>query len=1324
MTAGTLFVDRFLIEGMAGSGGMGTVYRARDTLTGKTVALKVLQVSARDQKGNLSERFAREAKLLSELQHPNIVSYLVDGQTPEGIQYLAMEWLEGVDLAESLATGPLPLRDCYTVLRLSASALAAAHQRGIVHRDIKPSNLFLRNRKAEEISLIDFGIARQDSLGQSLTRTGVSIGTPGYMSPEQARGDKDLKPTTDIFSLGSVIYECLTGQSPFVGENQGAVLARVLFDEAPAVRTIRPGVPVELEELVSRMLSKDVASRPSDAGELCEMLRHLPTPAENDTPPDPRTLSSGKARIEGEQQPITVMVAIHSSHTAEQKVALGPLEPSLSSPSPSTLPQATLVRSVGGFGANVELLANGSLVGIFLGGESAHDQVRNAARCALLVRERWPEGRVAIASGSGVAQDRRAVGAVIERAMAMTRSTAEYQPSEAPGSNEQADGIALDPLSAGLIDNRFLLNRTSRGAILLGERDNIDESRLLLGKPTPCVGRERELNTLMLTLASSISESQSRVVLVTAAPGLGKSRLRHEFLRRTEARGDEFQLLVGSGDPMSIGSPYGILNQLLRRRCEIHNGERVEVQQGKLKQMLESCLPADDAQRVAEFLGELCGVRFSDSQSARLRAARANPQLMNEQVRQAFVDWLQAECQKCAQLIILEDLHWGDALTVKLIDAALRDLADQPLMVLALARPEVEDHFPNLWSGRGLKRVHLSELNRKACERLIQQVLGSNVDPKDAERMIAQAAGNALFLEELIRAFAESDGKTLPDTVLAMLQARVMRMQPSVRRVLRAASVFGETFWRSGVAALLGDSTATQDLESCLHHLINAETIEISHDSRFPGQEEYRFRHGLMRDAAYSMLTSEDRVLVHRVALTFLEQLGEQDPMVLAEHAQRGEQMEQAVHYYLLATQEADAGYAQDEAVLRAERAIACGATGEILGELKRILCGAYYQQGKVQLGIAPGLEALDLLPQGSRGWCQAAGSTFTHLAMAGQLPKLMELLQLFLATEPAENARDCYVLACASLISMFGALGLRNEAQVCIDRMNSVGAPLMESDLMTRGWAKFAHAVFFGYLEPEVWLRHEAAQDAVRCFQNLGALRFISYATAVAGSSLARLGRWTEGEQQMLESERTAQRLHDPMMMTLAQVGFASEFSDCPDPRMQASVIQKAEQQLADPTIALIHSCMAREGIARVLLSRGQLQEAENISKELSDLLIMMLPGLRVRPMATLIEALLKQGRSAEARQTAEEAVMFITFLGGHGDKSVEIHLGLAEACHAEGDLEAAKQALRNAEAELNLRADKIPDPAFRESFLHNIPAHVRIQELVKKWFAAAAAS
>ena len=169
-----LIANRFEIELTAGVGGMGTVYRARDRVTGNIVALKVLSEPSHDN--NELDRFSREAQLLAELRHPGIVSYISHGQTAQGEQYLAMEWLEGIDLNQRLKRGPLSLADSYLLLTRIAEALGLAHQRGIVHRDLNPSNLYLPADDISRVKLLDFGIARRTAVGHAVTRTGLVIG--------------------------------------------------------------------------------------------------------------------------------------------------------------------------------------------------------------------------------------------------------------------------------------------------------------------------------------------------------------------------------------------------------------------------------------------------------------------------------------------------------------------------------------------------------------------------------------------------------------------------------------------------------------------------------------------------------------------------------------------------------------------------------------------------------------------------------------------------------------------------------------------------------------------------------------------------------------------------------------------------------------------------------------------------------------------------------------------------------------------------------------------------------------------------------------------
>ena len=200
----------------------------------------------------------------------------------------------------------------------------------------------------------------------------------------------------------------------------------------------------------------------------------------------------------------------------------------------------------------------------------------------------------------------------------------------------------------------------------------------------------------------------------------------------------------------------------------------------------------------------------NEDKSVQLRAARQDAMLMGDQVRRALEDVVSAECAAGPLVLVLEDLHWGDLPTVRLVDGALRRNAERPLFVLALARPEIDQQFPALWADRGVQPMPLGALTRKAAEKLIRSVLGEAVAGSLLARLIELAEGNALYLEELIRAVGEGKGDALPESVVSMLEARLEGLEDEARRVLRAASVFGRVFWSGGVGALLGDVPHTR----------------------------------------------------------------------------------------------------------------------------------------------------------------------------------------------------------------------------------------------------------------------------------------------------------------------------------------------------------------------------------------------------------------------------------------------------------------------------------------------------------------------------------
>ncbi|HWL84623.1 MAG TPA: serine/threonine-protein kinase, partial [Polyangiaceae bacterium] len=259
-TVGDVVAGRFRIEYEAGIGGMGIVYRAIDQTTGGTVALKVLRKA--DAAG--ARRFASEIEALESVEAPTIVRYISHGVWSDGQPYLAMEWIEGESLADRLERGPLEISEVLTLGVRIVSALHAAHARGVIHRDIKPGNVLLPAGTIEDGKVADFGLSRFIR-APHVTTEGLGIGTPGYAAPEQVRGTGDLDERADLFSLGCLLFRCLTNEEAFAGEEALTVIAKLVLEEPPRARTLRSDVPSELDELIARLLAKNRDERPASA---------------------------------------------------------------------------------------------------------------------------------------------------------------------------------------------------------------------------------------------------------------------------------------------------------------------------------------------------------------------------------------------------------------------------------------------------------------------------------------------------------------------------------------------------------------------------------------------------------------------------------------------------------------------------------------------------------------------------------------------------------------------------------------------------------------------------------------------------------------------------------------------------------------------------------------------------------------------------------------------------------------------------------------------------------------------------------------------------
>jgi predicted Ser/Thr protein kinase len=265
---GELIADRYELEELVGTGGMSSVYRANDRLLERDVALKVLH-DWFTLDGDYVERFRREARAVAQLSHPNIVT-VIDRGEQDGRQFIVFEYVDGENLKTLIEReGPLPEREAIELALQIARALGFAHEHGLVHRDVKPQNVLLNGDAGAKVT--DFGIARSLDVQGGLTQTGTVMGTSDYIAPEQARGQR-VDAQSDVYSLGAVLYELLTAEVPFPGDNFVAVAMRHINEPPPSVRERRPELSSRLDAAVRRAMAKDPEERFGSMDELCTEL--------------------------------------------------------------------------------------------------------------------------------------------------------------------------------------------------------------------------------------------------------------------------------------------------------------------------------------------------------------------------------------------------------------------------------------------------------------------------------------------------------------------------------------------------------------------------------------------------------------------------------------------------------------------------------------------------------------------------------------------------------------------------------------------------------------------------------------------------------------------------------------------------------------------------------------------------------------------------------------------------------------------------------------------------------------------------------------------
>jgi tetratricopeptide (TPR) repeat protein len=968
--------------------------------------------------------------------------------------------------------------------------------------------------------------------------------------------------------------------------------------------------------------------------------------------------------------------------------------------------ELALRQVIGPYVGRLEQPADGSTIVVLEADRhAATDHAARAARCALALREVANGRAMAIAMGQVESIRELTGGDVLHRARRLLSRVA-----SAPGTPTP---IAIDELSAGLLDARFEVIERDDGLMLCGERALLQGARTLLGRPTPCVGRDWELDALTAILDEGIDEQKVRAVLLIGAAGIGKSRLGAEFVSRARERYGELVIWGSRGDSLRAGSTLDLLAQALRGAIGIRGIEPLAERWDKIRTRVAEHVPAAEQERVSGFLGELVGAPFPDTGEggAALRAARQDALLMNEQMSKAWLDFLRAETSAHPVLLLLEDLHWSDFGTVRFIGTALRELADRSWMVLALARPELYEVFPRLWAERQVQEVRLNGLGRRASERLVRQVLGAGVGPNTIESLTQQADGNALYLEELIRAVAEGKDKDapFPGTVLAMVETRLARLPRDARRVLRVASVFGEVCWEGGVVALLQGPIGAK-VGDLLATLAEQEVLVARRESRFPGEREFAFRHALLREGAYTTLTAADQGLVHRLAGEWLEQRGESDPMVLAGHFERGGQGARAAEFYLRAAEQAIHVLDLDAALIRADLGLGCAPPAELRLALLGIRCEVARRSQRLSINEAE--ELVHAAPRGSVPWARGMLSYHLRALIERRVEDLGTSLALLQDVTPAPGAAGSMSLIFLTRVFILDTLGQLSQSTAQEEPFRALVRAWAEQEPLVSVWWHIALGLRSSYAYDDPWngLQHGEAIRPV--FEAIGGQITFVNMQLVRGMNQWYLGALASAAQ-TLEGIPAADTVIG-MASSLRRFSLSWLYAD----RGALDQACALASQLAESGRARNSRQEEARGhwaLAEVLRRRGDLAAAEREVEVAHGMTVPLdYPGV----LATLGGLRLAQGRAAEALAAAEEAMACDAAMGGCGMfRGAFVRLTHAEALHATGAHDAAIRAIAQARARLHAIADKIADPDHKASFLSHVPENARTLALADAW-------
>jgi class 3 adenylate cyclase/predicted ATPase len=930
---------RYQVRRALGAGGFGAVYLGHDTQLDRPVAIKVLRAGASPAQAE-DEQALQEARRLARLRHPGIVT-VHDVGVQEGQVYIVSDFLDGPDLGRWLADHRLSWPEAARIAAAVADALAHAHAQLIVHRDVKPANILLTTDRAPV--LVDFGLALDEAHAGGREK-GMVSGTPWYMSPEQVAGTAHrIDGRTDIYSLGVVLYEMLTGRVPFRASEFMELMRQVRDDEPQPPRQLVRDIPPELERTCLKALAKRQQDRYTTAADfaedLCSILQmaadapsfragarsgdQFPAPPSTAAPraaqtPSPRQdplapPSSRRRTREAERRQVTVLVCGCDLFESEAYLEL------------DTEDQAEVLRAfeqtceeaVRRFDGTIVQCNEQGLLVCFGYPVAYEDGARRAARTGLdLLGELKGFGErlrrqsqlelnpwIGLHTGPAVVEAKEETVSLVGEA----RNVAvRLEDVAAPG--QVLCSEATHRLIRGQFQCTGLGPRKLKGvaqAVELFQVQGIGEVRsaIEVARPaelTPLTGRDHEIS-LLKDRWEQAQEGMGQIVLLIGEPGLGKSRLVHTLKEHVLG-----QMVEGQVDAPVIEwrcAPH-YQNTALYPAIDFYERAlglgREESPQARFDRLLHRLEQYDLAQpENVPLWASLLSLPTPD----RFLPLSLSPTRQREETFRAMLEWLHGRAARKPILFIVEDLHWVDASTLEFLGQFLAEGLHDAILTLLTLRPEFQTPWPALAHQTSLA---LTRLTRRQVGELMRKKTGDALPEAVIEQVYDRAGGVPLFVEEFTKMVQESGargqsllGREIPATLQDLVTARLDRMEGE-REVAQLAAALGREFSYELLAAV--ETVDEPALQAELAKLVQA---EILYPKGRPPRCTYIFKHALLEDALYNALVKSKRQQFHRrIAETLaarFPQTVETRPELLAHHFTEAGLPDQAIGYWLKA---------------------------------------------------------------------------------------------------------------------------------------------------------------------------------------------------------------------------------------------------------------------------------------------------------------------------------------------------------------------------------------------------------------------------------------